>query len=405
MLILRKIFLQAALIIFSLIAIAVQGQTAPLIAGVSGTLSAGAQVSITGSGFGTKSPAKPLVWADFATNQNPNSTLGQLSSWYGVGAVHWVSGSQCAYGGGCLTSNATPDNATAINVWDNTGVNVSVGYPFGTPGNQMYIYKKHRQNFLLRNMNFGGGNWKMFRAWCDDVNDPTGVAHNGLPEVTINESQTTAILETGDGSGDITRDNISIGCCINAGPCGTGAACGQGNAMIVNTTNWYVEEILMLGSHQGTPDGRLSLVYDGVVQFDIPFVTSTASYPGVPYQTYAWHDNASNLPNWGTPWNLSNQSWADDIYVDTTWSRVMICAGSTWAHRGHCEPQIPSAWAPGSITVTVHQGTMSGTGYLYVVDSTNTANSAGRQITFGSSGSGSTNPPPAAPGASVQIVQ
>ena len=38
---------------------------APAISGVSGTLSSGQTVTISGSGFGTKPQAAPLLWDDF----------------------------------------------------------------------------------------------------------------------------------------------------------------------------------------------------------------------------------------------------------------------------------------------------------------------------------------------------
>jgi hypothetical protein len=87
-----------------------------------------------------------------------------------------------------------------------------------------------------------------------------------------------------------------------------------------------------------------------------------------------------------------DQIWYDSIYIDSTWQRVMICDASTWAARTHCEIQIPTAWsdngASASATVAVHQGSFtSGThAYLYVVNSTNTANTNGFSVTFDASG-------------------
>jgi hypothetical protein len=79
-------------------------------------------------------------------------------------------------------------------------------------------------------------------------------------------------------------------------------------------------------------------------------------------------------------------TYVDDVYIDNTRSRIEICAGSTWASRGHCEIQIPSAWTASSATVTVNRGSfgVSDSAYLYVVDSTGSANSSGYAVTFGS---------------------
>lgn len=71
----------------------------------------------------------------------------------------------------------------------------------------------------------------------------------------------------------------------------------------------------------------------------------------------------------------------DDVYVDSTFSRVMLCNNATYASATICEPQIPSSWADGSIIVTVNQGALpDGTAYLFVFDSTNTANDTGYPV-------------------------
>lgn len=80
--------------------------------------------------------------------------------------------------------------------------------------------------------------------------------------------------------------------------------------------------------------------------------------------------------------------WMDDVYIDNTPQRVMVCAGSSWANRGHCEIQIPqNTWADSAIEVKANQGafTDSSTNYLYVVDAAGAANSSGLEITFGES--------------------
>ena len=104
--------------------------------------------------------------------------------------------------------------------------------------------------------------------------------------------------------------------------------------------------------------------------------------------------------NFGMVWTIgySNEgtspvqanTWIDDVYIDNTFSRVMICDGPTWSTRGHCEIQPATAWSdgsPGSITITVNQGSFenSDTVYLYVVDSANNASPASDFITVGGS--------------------
>lgn len=89
----------------------------------------------------------------------------------------------------------------------------------------------------------------------------------------------------------------------------------------------------------------------------------------------------------------------DDVYVDNTFSRVMLCNSESYTSATVCEPQPPTAWADGSITVTVNAGAITdgSTAYLFVFDSANSANATGYEVTIGSPGSDTT--PPAISGA------
>ena len=74
--------------------------------------------------------------------------------------------------------------------------------------------------------------------------------------------------------------------------------------------------------------------------------------------------------------NGHDDAWRyyDDIYIDNTFSRVMLCNNSTYASATICEPQIPhTTWNDGSIALTVNQGALTGeTAYLFVFDNSNT---------------------------------
>lgn len=79
----------------------------------------------------------------------------------------------------------------------------------------------------------------------------------------------------------------------------------------------------------------------------------------------------------------------DDVYVDTTLSRVIIGNASTYSACTVLEPQPPTAWdsGGGSITVTVNQGALTaGTVYVYVWDSSNNYNTNGYEVTLSESG-------------------
>jgi hypothetical protein len=78
----------------------------------------------------------------------------------------------------------------------------------------------------------------------------------------------------------------------------------------------------------------------------------------------------------------------DDILFDTTQSRVELCPGSTWAARGGCESQPATSWGASSVAVTVNRGGFAtgNAAYLYVIDSTGSANANGYSVTIGGGG-------------------
>lgn len=89
-------------------------------------------------------------------------------------------------------------------------------------------------------------------------------------------------------------------------------------------------------------------------------------------------------------------TYTDDAYISYTQARVMIGNQSTWTElrdgdgNESMELQIPTAWSTTSITVDVNQGAFadSSTNYVYVVKSDGTTNSSGYAVTFGQSGDG-----------------
>lgn len=82
-------------------------QAAPAVSSVSGTWSHGQTVVITGTNFGAKSPAKPIVWADFegCTDGTQTGTaptnLGNVTAWNQIG-------------GNCTTANPTANSTRSI---------------------------------------------------------------------------------------------------------------------------------------------------------------------------------------------------------------------------------------------------------------------------------------------------
>jgi hypothetical protein len=75
----------------------------------------------------------------------------------------------------------------------------------------------------------------------------------------------------------------------------------------------------------------------------------------------------------------------DDVYVDTTLSRVVLGNAPTYTACTKVEPQPPITWAPTNIVVTINLGSFTDDDpvYVFVFDSTNVSNVVGEPIVTG----------------------
>ena len=87
----------------------------------------------------------------------------------------------------------------------------------------------------------------------------------------------------------------------------------------------------------------------------------------------------------GYPANLGADIYVDDVYIDTSWARVVIGDTSSWNTNTHREIQITSAWSANSISIAMNQGTFASgqQAYLYVIDANGNMNAAGYPISIG----------------------
>jgi hypothetical protein len=358
MLILRNMFVNTVLIILFVIAFTVEGQTTPLIKSMNISFIQGGTVNITGSGFGTKSPAKPYLWADFNTNINPTN-LGRHTSWYETEYVKYQAG--CGPdGSGCAMDLDTPPPGEGPMARIRTTGDFGAG-AINTLGQKSYVYRKQKHNF-----NVSSYNLKTFRLW--PLNAGPG------PNNYINEGNSSSDCE------------------------GCDNYCWALNNDWASNTNWYTQEIVMQANTTlANTDGILKVYNDSTLWYNCgaggdgshSWAMRCTANNYDEQELYFLHAVIANTPTW----NGSIHFYYDDIYVDDTWSRVMICSGSTWNSRGHCEIQIPSAWSCSgspetcSINAVVNKGSFfdGNKVYLYVVDSNNKSSNS-CPITIGKSG-------------------
>ncbi|MGH9160547.1 MAG: hypothetical protein ACRD2X_11270 [Vicinamibacteraceae bacterium] len=101
-----------------------------------------------------------------------------------------------------------------------------------------------------------------------------------------------------------------------------------------------------------------------------------------------------------------NWRYFADMYLDTTFSRVMLGNASTLEDSTKREVQSPTKWSDSSITLSVNLGIFNEgeTAYVYVVDSNGNVNEKGYPIRVGGSGGGpAPDPDPTAPKAPTSL--
>lgn len=103
---------------------------------------------------------------------------------------------------------------------------------------------------------------------------------------------------------------------------------------------------------------------------------------GIASVTVGGYMRQNNLYGSGGEQNSDAHRFFDDLYIDSTLSRVMICNNADYDSATICEPQIPTAWGASSITATANEGNLDfdETVYLYVFDSDNSYNSTGFEV-------------------------
>lgn len=305
----------------------------PVITGASGGVNQGSSLTITGIGFGTKNPAKPLIWADFEAGLNPTN-LGIKTAWDNVQSLD--QSTDCPIGG-------------CVKATDGSGIwTLGVDYNNWTAdGQKSYIFKRQKLNFLI---NDESQNWKNWRMWpSGDGRVPNIYSATNIGRVYVEEM---------------------------------GVETGFWGNIRVETTSWITEEFIVKASTLNAKNGLLTIRYDGQDMASGTIMTRSSTTPDYMTRNYPVHGVVANTNLWTPGWNTNNRLWADDVYVDTTWSRVMVCETPIFLNCRKLAIQIPNAWSNNSITVTINRGGLSNSdfGYLYVFDSNGLVNAVGHRL-------------------------
>jgi len=370
-------------------ALSATAHATPVITSVTGSVTQGGTITILGSSFGVKSPAKPYLWAPMNGSLNPSS-LGVVSSWAMSVAAAFTYQANCGPASGTGCAAGVPANGSSADEWGMPIYSPSYygsGNDWNSYGQQTYVYRKSKRNFSYTNN--GSTNIKLIRMWGTSpsrfLNYPDFYwsvfnGRIGIEQVPQNSSNDYTMLSSVVPTAE--------------GP----------------VNQWYSEEYeVKSNSGPTTADGDFRVAVNGgadLVSFpNYQWETNTITLKtasgsggdGTMKVLYPVHFIYENGGNW-IPAAAGSQYFAADVYTDTTWARVMIGNSPIFTGTSDREIQIPVAWSNGSITAQVNINSFPAGQkmYLFVVDSNENA-SVGYPITAGSSGSTAPTPVPDPP--------
>jgi hypothetical protein len=309
------------------------------ITNVSGTLSHGQAVTLTGAQFGTKSTAAPQRFDNFEDG-TLNGNVADSANW---GEFTNNPAGQPIYSNGQLRTNSTRSARARFN---GDGASGTSSFTFGLSprSNTLYFdYWQYMDGTTPNNQK----TWRMFGS-------------GGLfPETTWNIGGGSDRRLTTEGN-SVLYENEDTGEGVFAGA-------------------WRHYQFWMVNSSANTFDGRCWMVRDCVAYID--------------KTDWKWRGTETDTDSgfWGIytgyycqipAGQAAASCYFDDVYIDSYVQRVELGDNATYGSCTHREIQPPTAWADGEITVTLNTGTFSaGTAYLFVVDDTNTA-TAGFAVTL-----------------------
>jgi hypothetical protein len=341
---------------------------APSISAVSGTITDGNNLIITGSNLGVNNLS--FEWLGAAIEAGATGSAFSRTKW-----LNGYSYSQSVYSTDQAHSGTKSLKAGPYTISSGYGGDLRYNGQTVGPNTDLFM------SWWVRRTHSSNGQWKMLRI--SNIND---VVDHAYEQVWFN-------WDNGYGSQLFTRSG-AVDCTQGGGTCDYGAAYYQ------EDNTWIRYDFIMHTSTAGGTNGSYTeTMYNPGSAPSVHTKTGVQNWDSS--QQYAWYI----FQNYACNGISSQTDWMDDIFIQGgTQARVEIGDASTWSACTHKEIQPPTAWSASSITVNFNRGSFTSGGkvYLYVVDANGGVNTQGYPITIGSSGGTGTLTPPGAPTLSIQ---
>lgn len=317
-------------------------------------------LTITGTSFGTKSPAAPLLWdrvVDLDAYDSYNLSSGDTIPVY--------TSSPAGGGPGGCSSCPWEDNGRI-----SSGSIVTYGDTSPRTTGGAYYHAAPNGSFMKRNI--GEASYFYLSWWHRQSETISGVSHKFL-----------RMWASSSGESALNTRHAWVQNQYFPGDNGILYGSFQGTAGQWN----HFEQIIdcrdldtdTYNEHTAKINGQILSDNHGTAIEDYPSEDDT-----IGPQTIIWLFGADpsipgNVPDLECDWT--------DVYMDTTAARVMYGDASTLANCNHTEVQVPSAWSATSITATSVPGTFASDAdvYVYVIDSDENV-SAGYLLSLDGSG-------------------
>jgi hypothetical protein len=338
----------------------------PAITGVSGTFSHGQSITISGSSFGTKTHAGPMLWDDFDNaasgsvgGREPAVHQGGLSSYGGWSVLTVGPGSKPGIVRDASSPKASSTYHTRSVFVDSTNYWVQgfvIPYSGFTTGNELYISFYYR--YTRTSANWG----RQTKAW---------IAYSAVGSDRAYWSNAFGTCQAGDNWFTHRAEDADL---IDLNP-------GLGAQELDN--EWVRFESYLKQSAPGSANGTWhQTVYR-------PTLGTPAKHV-VELDNYKMRESSDDWVDWvfggayfsGCDVTDGLDIDLDEFYTDSTRARVEVCDAATWSARRRCELQLPTAWSDASITATFKKGYLpsSTTAYVYVINASGNVNAAGFPI-------------------------
>ncbi len=322
----------------------------PNITSFSGTPVDKGTLTITGTGFGTKTPAAPLKWDDFESGTVGND----------VGNGWWNQGVGSSGGPNSKYDDQVTRSGSAISVLQD------YTYPgAGTTGGG----RTYGQKFGLVNLNntkYFISFWRYMTTTGSPVRNFKPLALRGGPPGAWDSPEARHDIYPINGSGHTYTSDCN----------GTDKGDNWNNAYNYPLNSWNRVEYYIDHGDVGVANGKFLYYFDGILRTKTEntlFRSSNCTWSNLYLHGYFARESGDN--------DAAAYIWIDNVYIDTTQARVEISDSPTWntTTTSHKEIQIPSAWSDTSITITLNQGSFANFNniYLYVIDGNGNVNTNG----------------------------